>query len=70
LESGYYHAYKKFYEWDSIYRRIRRNEAGWAKRLFLNVAYKRVESMYRYLGHPIPAGRLRALFNWYARPPK
>ncbi len=37
-------------------------------RLFLNVAYKRVEPTFRFLGHPIPGGWLRFLFNWYARP--
>lgn len=68
LEAGYFRAYRKFYCWSSIVRRCRPAEPGFAKRLFLNVAYKRVEPTYRLLGGPIPAGRLRFLFHWYARP--
>jgi len=68
LEAGYFHAYKRFYSWPSIVRRCRREESGFAKRLFLNVAYKRVEPLYALLNNPIPAGWLRFLFNWYARP--
>jgi radical SAM superfamily enzyme YgiQ (UPF0313 family) len=68
LESGYFSAYEKFYSWPSIVRRCRRCEPGFAKRLFLNAAYKRVEPIYRLFGHPFRAGWFRFLFNWYARP--
>ena len=68
LEAGYLRAYKRFYAWSSILHRCRRGEPGFAKRLFLNIAYKRVEPLYRWLGHPAPIGWLRFLFNWYARP--
>jgi len=68
LEAGYFHAYEKFYAWPSIWQRCRPQEPGFAKRLFLNVAYKRVEPTYQFLDHPIRAGWLRGLFNWYARP--
>ena len=68
LEAGYFHAYREFYSWSSIFHRCRWNEPGFAKRLFLNVAYKRVEPLYRLLGQPVPIGWLRPLFHWYARP--
>jgi radical SAM superfamily enzyme YgiQ (UPF0313 family) len=68
LEAGYFRAYEKFYAWSSILHRCRRAEPGFAKRLFLNIAYKRVEPAYRLLNNPIRAGWLRFLFNWYARP--
>ena len=68
LEAGYFAAYKAFYSWSSILRRCRPREPGFAKRLFLNVAYKRVEPLYGLLGRPLPIGWLRGLFHWYARP--
>ncbi len=68
LEAGYFRSYEKFYSWSSILERCRPNEAGFAKRLFLNVAYKRVEPFYKFLNHPIRVGWLRSLFHWYARP--
>ena len=68
LEAGYFHAYREFYSWSSILHRCRWNEPGFAKRLFLNVAYKRVEPFYRLLGQPAAIGWLRPLFHWYARP--
>jgi radical SAM superfamily enzyme YgiQ (UPF0313 family) len=68
LEDGYFRAYDKFYSWSSIAHRCRHNESGFSKRLFLNIAYKRVEPVYRLFGHPFPAGWFRFLFNWYARP--
>ena len=68
LEAGYFRAYKKFYSWPSIFHRCRRGEPGFAKRVFLNVAYKRVEPVYGLLGRVVPVGWLRFLFDWYARP--
>jgi radical SAM superfamily enzyme YgiQ (UPF0313 family) len=68
LEAGYFNAYKRFYSWSSILHRCRRSEPGFAKRLFLNSAYKRIEPLYHLLNNPIPAGWLRSMFNWYARP--
>jgi radical SAM superfamily enzyme YgiQ (UPF0313 family) len=67
LEAGYYDAYEQFYSWPSILRRCRYGEPGYAQRVFLNVAYKRVEPLYGLLGRPIRIGWLRPLFNWYAR---
>lgn len=68
LEAGYFHAYKRFYSWPSILHRCRCSEPGFAKRLFLNITYKRVEPLYQLLSHPVPIGWLRFLFNWYAHP--
>jgi radical SAM superfamily enzyme YgiQ (UPF0313 family) len=68
LEAGYYGAYARFYSWPSILRRCRYGTPGFAQRLFLNVAYKRVEPLYGLLGGPLRVGWLRPLFNWYARP--
>ena len=68
LEAGYFRAYRDFYAWPSILHRCRWGEPGFARRLFLNVAYKRVEPLYRLLGRPVPIGWLRPLFHWYARP--
>ncbi len=70
LEAGYFHAYAQFYTWPSILRRCRPGEPGFAKRLFLNTAYKRVESLYGVLGRRFRVGWLRPLFNWYASPYK
>lgn len=68
LEAGYFRAYQKFYSWPAILERSRMNEPGYAKRLFLNIAYKRVEPLYGLLGRLVPVGWLRFLFNWYASP--
>lgn len=68
LEAGYSRAYEQFYTWPSIWKRCRPQEPGFARRLFLNVAYKRVEPLYGLLGKVVPVGLLRPLFNWYARP--
>ena len=68
LEAGYFHAYEQFYTWASIVRRCRPGEPGFAKRLFLNTAYKRVEPLYQLLGRRVRVGWLRPLFNWYASP--
>ncbi|MBN1877449.1 MAG: B12-binding domain-containing radical SAM protein [Anaerolineae bacterium] len=68
LEAGYFRAYAQFYTWASILRRCRSGEPGFAKRLFLNIAYKRVEPLYGVLGRRFHVGWLRPLFNWYASP--
>jgi len=68
LESGYFDAYRQFYSLSSIARRCRFSETGFTKRLFLNLAYKRIEPLYRLLGNPVPIGWLRSIFNWYAQP--
>lgn len=68
LEAGYFRAYEQFYAWSSILRRCRPGEPGFAKRLFLNTAYKRIEPFYGLLGNRIRVGGLRPLFNWYASP--
>jgi radical SAM superfamily enzyme YgiQ (UPF0313 family) len=68
LEAGYFQAYKRFYSWPAIIQRCRRHDAGFAKRVFLNMAYKRIEPLYALLNNPIPVGWLRFLFHWYARP--
>jgi hypothetical protein len=68
LEAGYFRAYDRFYTWSSILRRCRSSEPGFAQRLFLNAAYKRVEPLYGVLGRRFRVGWLRPLFNWYARP--
>jgi radical SAM superfamily enzyme YgiQ (UPF0313 family) len=67
LEAGYLRAYERFYTWPAILERCRPREGGFAKRLFLNIAYKRVEPAYGLLGK-FPIGWLRPLFNWYASP--
>jgi len=68
LEAGYFRAYEKFYAWPAILRRCRFGEPGFARRLFLNTAYKRVEPLYGLLGRYVRIGWLRPLFNWYASP--
>lgn len=68
LEAGYFRAYERFYTWESILARCRWGEPGFAQRLFLNIAYKRVEPVYGLLGRAIPVGWARPLFNWYAAP--
>jgi radical SAM superfamily enzyme YgiQ (UPF0313 family) len=68
LEAGYSSTYKRFYSWPSILHRCRRDEPGFARRFFLNVAYKRVEPLYGLLGRLVRVGWLRPLFNWYASP--
>jgi radical SAM superfamily enzyme YgiQ (UPF0313 family) len=68
LEAGYFRAYAQFYTWPSILHRCRPGEPGFAKRLFLNTAYKRVDPVYGMLGGRFRVGWLRPLFNWYASP--
>ena len=68
LEAGYFQAYRDFYSWHSIWTRCRFNEPGFAKRLLLNVAYKKVEPVYRYLGSRVRAGWGRPIMDWFAKP--
>jgi radical SAM superfamily enzyme YgiQ (UPF0313 family) len=67
LEIGYFQAYRKFYAWDSILARIRPREPGFAKRLLLNTAYKKIEPSYRFLGHGVRAGWTRPIMEWFTR---
>ena len=67
LEDGYFQAYRRFYAWPAILKRCRPTAAGFARRLFLNLAYKRVEPAYALLGR-FPIGWLRFMFHWYASP--
>lgn len=66
LEAGYFSAYRDFYSWSSILKRCRLREPGAAKRLLLNVAYKKVEPAYSFLGRGIRAGWGRPLMRWFA----
>jgi radical SAM superfamily enzyme YgiQ (UPF0313 family) len=66
LEDGYFHAYERFYTWKSVLTRSRFAEPGALRRLFLNIAYKKVEPLYHLLNRPVPVGRLRPFFSWYA----
>ena len=68
LEAGYFQAYRDFYSWPSIWARCRSDEPGFAKRLFLNTAYKNMEPMYRILLRNAKAGWGRPLMNWFAKP--
>jgi radical SAM superfamily enzyme YgiQ (UPF0313 family) len=68
LEAGYFNAYREFYSWRSIWARCRAREPGFAKRLLLNVAYKKVEPTYHLLGKGVKAGWTRPVMNWFARP--
>jgi radical SAM superfamily enzyme YgiQ (UPF0313 family) len=68
LEAGYFQAYRDFYSWRSIRNRCRYGEPGFAKRLLLNVAYKRVEPIYRLLGRCVRAGWSRPIMDWFAKP--
>ncbi len=68
LEEGYYQAYSDFYSWQSIFKRCRFREPGAAKRLLLNVAYKRVEPIHSLLGNGLRAGWWRPLMHWFATP--
>ncbi len=68
LEAGYYRAYNRFYSVASIVKRCRPGVPGFAKRLALNIAYKKIEPVHRLLAHPVPSGFLRFLMRWYAAP--
>jgi radical SAM superfamily enzyme YgiQ (UPF0313 family) len=68
LEAGYFQAYRDFYSCRSIRNRCRYGEPGFAKRLLLNVAYKRVEPIYRLLGRYVRAGWSRPIMDWFAKP--
>jgi radical SAM superfamily enzyme YgiQ (UPF0313 family) len=66
LEAGYLQAYRDFYSWDSIFARSRLREPGYAKRLMLNIAYKKVEPTYRLLGSHVRAGWARPIMRWFS----
>jgi radical SAM superfamily enzyme YgiQ (UPF0313 family) len=68
LEAGYFQAYRDFYAWPSVWTRCRVGEPGFAKRLLLNVGYKKVEPLYHPLGRLLRAGWSRPVMRWFAAP--
>jgi radical SAM superfamily enzyme YgiQ (UPF0313 family) len=70
LEAGYFQAYHEFYSWSSILTRCRLREPGSAKRLLLNIAYKKVEPTFSLLGRGLRAGWARPGLRWFAQPSK
>jgi radical SAM superfamily enzyme YgiQ (UPF0313 family) len=68
LEAGYFQAYQDFYSWSSILTRCRLGEPGTAKRLLLNIAYKKMEPAFSLLGKGLNAGWARPILNWFAKP--
>jgi radical SAM superfamily enzyme YgiQ (UPF0313 family) len=68
LEAGYFRAYQTFYSWDSIFKRALRPGPGAAQRLALNLAYKRIEPLWKGLQRGLPAAWARAITYWYMRP--
>jgi radical SAM superfamily enzyme YgiQ (UPF0313 family) len=68
LEAGYFQAYKDFYSWSSIFTRSRLWEPGYAKRLLLNIAYKKIEPTFSLLGKGLRAGWARPIMEWFAKP--
>ncbi len=68
LEAGYFQAYRDFYSWSSILTRCRLGEPGSAKRLLLNIAYKKIEPAFSLLGRCLRAGWARPIMDWFAQP--
>jgi radical SAM superfamily enzyme YgiQ (UPF0313 family) len=68
LEAGYFQAYRDFYSWPSILARCRFNEPGFSKRFLLNVAYKKVEPLYGFLGRGFRAGWTQPIMKWFSAP--
>jgi radical SAM superfamily enzyme YgiQ (UPF0313 family) len=68
LEAGYFRAYRDFYSWSSILTRCRLQEPGFAKRLLLNTAYKKIEPTFSLLGKGLRAGWARPAMEWFAGP--
>jgi radical SAM superfamily enzyme YgiQ (UPF0313 family) len=68
LEAGYFQAYRDFYSWDSIFARCRLREPGSARRLLLNVGYKKIEPTFSLLGQGLRAGWARPVMHWFAKP--
>jgi radical SAM superfamily enzyme YgiQ (UPF0313 family) len=69
LEAGYFYAYRKFYGLDSILTRALRPGPGVLPRLALNLAYKRMEPLWRGFDLGLRPAWLRAMTHWYMRPP-
>ena len=67
LEAGYFQAYRDFYSWASILTRSRLQEPGSAKRLLLNIAYKKIEPTFSLLGKGLRAGWARPMMEWFAK---
>jgi radical SAM superfamily enzyme YgiQ (UPF0313 family) len=68
LETGYFHAYRSFYGLDSILKRALRPGPGTLQRLALNLAYKRIEPVWKSFDVGLPAAWLRPMTYWYMRP--
>ena len=69
LEAGYFYAYRKFYSLNSILSRSLRSGAGAFQRLALNLAYKRIEPVWKSFGLGFPPSWVRPMTYWYMRPP-
>jgi radical SAM superfamily enzyme YgiQ (UPF0313 family) len=69
LEAGYFGAYRQFYSLDSILKRSFRPGPGVLQRLALNLAYKRIEPLWKGFELGLPAAWARAMTDWYMRPP-
>lgn len=70
LEAGYFSAYAQFYRLEAILKRVARPGPGWAQRLALNLAYKRIEPLWKSFDWGIPPAWARAMTYWYMRPPR
>jgi radical SAM superfamily enzyme YgiQ (UPF0313 family) len=70
LEAGYFRAYRQFYSLDSILKRSLRPGPGVWQRLALNLAYKRIEPLWKGFDLGLPAAWARAMTDWYMRPPR
>jgi radical SAM superfamily enzyme YgiQ (UPF0313 family) len=70
LEAGYFQAYHQFYSLDSILRRSFRPGPGAWQRLALNLAYKRIEPVWKSFDLSLPAAWARAMTYWYMHPPR
>ncbi len=68
LEAGYFYAYRKFYGLDSILTRAFRPGPGLLQRLVLNLAYKRIEPLWKSFDLGFPTSWVRPMTYWYMRP--
>ncbi|MBN1310091.1 MAG: B12-binding domain-containing radical SAM protein [Anaerolineae bacterium] len=65
LEAGLTYAYRKFYSMGSIFSRAFRPGSGALKRLVLNLAYKRIEPVWKTLDLGLSARWIRPVTYWY-----
>jgi radical SAM superfamily enzyme YgiQ (UPF0313 family) len=70
LEAGYFYAYREFYRLDSILTRALRPGPGALRRLALNLAYKRIEPVWKGFDLGLPAMWVRPMTYWYMHPPR